>query len=123
LNDVVVRGEALARADCRGAGDLQGGGGQVRGAHCAGGAAGEQPFVDYAGQSIGYGGAGDRAQIFVATLGASNYTFARATAQQRFVDWTGALVRALEYIRHCISHPVSVGLAFTSTVPYALDHL
>jgi transposase len=60
--------------------------------------AGEKLFVDYAGQSIGYGGEGDRAQIFVATLGASNYTFACATAHQRLADWTGALVRALEYI-------------------------
>ena len=60
--------------------------------------AGEKLFVDYAGQSVGYGRDGDRAQIFVATLGASNYTFACATAHQRLVDWTGALVRALEYI-------------------------
>jgi hypothetical protein len=60
--------------------------------------AGEKLFVDYAGQSIRYGREGDRAQIFVATLGASNYTFACATAHQRIVDWTGALVRALEYI-------------------------
>jgi transposase len=59
---------------------------------------GEKLFVDYAGQSIGYGREGDRAQIFVATLGASNYTFACATAHQRLIDWTGALVRALEYI-------------------------
>jgi transposase len=60
--------------------------------------AGEKLFVDYAGHSVGYGREGDRAQIFVATLGASNYTFACATAHQRLVDWTGALVRALEYI-------------------------
>jgi transposase len=44
--------------------------------------AGEKLFVDYAGQSIAYGREGDRAQIFVATLGASNYTFACATAHQ-----------------------------------------
>jgi transposase len=42
-------------------------------------------------------GRSDRARIFVATLGASNYTFACATAHQRLVDWTGALMRALEY--------------------------
>ena len=60
--------------------------------------AGEKLFVDYAGQSVGYGRDGERAQIFVATLGASNYTFACATAHQRLIDWTGALVRALEYI-------------------------
>ncbi len=60
--------------------------------------AGEKLYVDCAGQSIGYGREGERALIFVATLGASNYTFACATADQRLVDWTGALVRALEYI-------------------------
>src|ERR1039458_7996198 len=60
--------------------------------------AGEKLFVDYAGQTVPYGREGDRAQIFVATLGASNYTFACATAHQRLIDWTGALVRALEYI-------------------------
>jgi transposase len=60
--------------------------------------AGEKLFVDYAGQTVPYGCEGDRAQIFVAVLGASNYTFACATAHQRLEDWTGALVRALEYI-------------------------
>jgi transposase len=60
--------------------------------------AGEKLFVDYAGQSVPYGREGDRAQIFVAALGASHYTFACATAHQRLIDWTGALVRALEYI-------------------------
>jgi transposase len=60
--------------------------------------AGEKLFVDYAGHTVGYGREGDRAQIFVATLGASHYTFACATARQRLADWTGALVRALEYI-------------------------
>jgi transposase len=60
--------------------------------------AGEKLFVDYAGQSVPYGREGDRAQVFVAALGASHYTFACATAHQRLIDWTGALVRALEYI-------------------------
>lgn len=60
--------------------------------------AGEKLFVDYAGQTLAYGREGDRAQIFVAVLGASNYTFACATAHQRLEDWTGALVRALDYI-------------------------
>jgi len=60
--------------------------------------AGEKLFVDYAGQSVPYGREGDRAQIFVAVLGASNYTFACATAHQRLADWTGAIVRALDYI-------------------------
>ena len=38
-----------------------------------------------------------RAQIFVAVLGASNYTYAGATARQTTADWIGAHVRALEF--------------------------
>jgi hypothetical protein len=34
-----------------------------------------------------YGEAGERAQIFVATLGASSYTFACATPRQTLADW------------------------------------
>ena len=60
--------------------------------------AGEKLFVDYAGQTVPYGEAGERAQIFVATLGASSYTFACATPRQTLADWVGALVRAFEYI-------------------------
>lgn len=60
--------------------------------------AGEKLFIDYAGQTVGYGDEGDRAQIFVAVLGASNYTFSCATAHQRLEDWTHAIVRAFEYI-------------------------
>ncbi|WP_116810915.1 IS21 family transposase [Steroidobacter cummioxidans] len=60
--------------------------------------AGEKLFIDYAGQSVPYGSEGQRAQIFVAVLGASNYTFACATAHQRLEDWIGALVRALTFI-------------------------
>jgi transposase len=59
--------------------------------------AGEKLFVDYAGQTIGYGDEGERAQVFVACFGASHYTFACATAHQRLDDWIGALTRALEY--------------------------
>ena len=58
---------------------------------------GDKLFVDYAGQSIGYGREGDRAQIFVATLGASNYTFAEATWSQSLPDWLSSHVRAFEF--------------------------
>jgi transposase len=37
------------------------------------------------------------AQIFVACLGASNYTYAEATASQRTEDWIGSHQRAFEY--------------------------
>lgn len=60
--------------------------------------AGEKLFIDYAGMSVPYGDGGDRAQVFVAVLGASNYTFSCATARQTLEDWCAALVRAFEYI-------------------------
>lgn len=62
---------------------------------------GEKLFVDYAGQTVALTDASTgeitAAQIFVATLGASNYTYACATAHQRTADWIGAQVRALEF--------------------------
>ena len=63
--------------------------------------AGEKLFVDYAGQTVGIidrqTGEERQAQIFVAVLGASNYTFAEATWSQGLSDWTGSHVRALEF--------------------------
>ncbi len=64
--------------------------------------AGEKLFVDYAGSTVPIVNAATgeitQAQIFVATLGASNYTFACATARQSTEDWIGAQVQALEFI-------------------------
>ena len=64
--------------------------------------AGERLFVDYAGQTVAVieAGSGEirRAQVFVAVLGASNYTFACATATQTAADWVGAIIDALEFI-------------------------
>jgi transposase len=64
--------------------------------------AGEKLFVDYAGSTVPIidpaTGEISQAQIFVATLGASNYTFACATARQTTADWIGAQVQALEFI-------------------------
>jgi transposase len=63
--------------------------------------AGEKLFVDYAGGTVpiwdATTGEITQAQIFVATLGASNYTFACATARQTTADWIGAQVLALEF--------------------------
>jgi len=39
-----------------------------------------------------------RAQVFVAVLGASNYTYACATWQQTAADWVGSIIAALEFI-------------------------
>lgn len=64
--------------------------------------AGEKLFVDYAGQTIPVvdpaTGEIRQAQLFVAVLGASNYTFATATAGQTTADWIDAYVQALHYI-------------------------
>lgn len=64
--------------------------------------AGERLFVDYAGQTVAmvdaFTGEITRAQIFVAVLGASNYTFACATRTQQAVDWVRSIIAALEFI-------------------------
>ncbi len=64
--------------------------------------AGERLFVDYAGQTVAVIDAGSgeirRAQIFVAVLGASNYTYACATATQTAADWVGSIIDALEFV-------------------------
>ena len=65
-------------------------------------APGEKLFVDYAGQTVPitdrYSGEVREAQIFVAVLGCSNYTYAEATCSQKLPDWLGSHVRALEFI-------------------------
>lgn len=65
-------------------------------------APGEKLFVDYAGQTMPVTdpetGEVSQAQIFVATLGASNYTYAEATRTQTLPDWTGSHVRTFEYL-------------------------
>lgn len=62
---------------------------------------GEKLFVDYAGQTMPVTDpeTGDvfEAQIFVATLGASNYTYCEATRTQALPDWICAHVRAFDY--------------------------
>jgi transposase len=64
--------------------------------------AGEKLFVDFAGDTVPIidvaTGAIAQAQVFVAVLGASNYTFACATPRQTTADWIVAQVRALEFI-------------------------
>jgi len=64
--------------------------------------AGEKLFVDYAGDTIPIhdpkGGPEHPASIFVAVLGASNYTYAEATWSQGLEDWLGAHVRAFEFL-------------------------
>ena len=67
--------------------------------------AGEKMFVDYAGQTVPVvdreTGEERQAQVFVAVLGASSYTFAEATWTQTLPDWTASHVRAFEFFGGC----------------------
>lgn len=63
--------------------------------------AGEKVFLDYSGVTAWLTdpatGARTAAQIFVAVLGASRFTYAEATQSQSLPDWIGAHVRLLQY--------------------------
>jgi transposase len=63
--------------------------------------AGEKLFVDYCGPTIPIvnpdTGEFYNAQVFVAVLGASNYTFACASRSQQQADWINAHVKAFEF--------------------------
>ena len=63
--------------------------------------AGDKLFIDYAGQTVPVvdRGTGEirRAEVFVAVMGASNYTFAEATWTQQLPDWIGSHVRAFAF--------------------------
>ena len=63
--------------------------------------AAEKLFVDYAGHTMPVinpeTGEISEAQIFVAVLGASNYTYVEATASQSLQDWILSHKRALEF--------------------------
>lgn len=64
--------------------------------------AGEKLFVDYAGHTVPVvdtrTGEIRETQIFVAVLGASNYTYAEATWSQALPDWIGSHQRAFRYL-------------------------
>ena len=63
--------------------------------------AGETTFVDYAGQTVPVvdreTGEMQAAQVFVAVLGASSYTYAEATWSQSLPDWIGSHQRAFTF--------------------------
>lgn len=63
---------------------------------------GEKLFVDYCGLTVEVAdpqtGEVTQAQIFVACLGASNYTYAEATPSQALAHWIGAHERALHFL-------------------------
>jgi transposase len=64
--------------------------------------AGEKLFIDYAGQTApvvdAQTGEVRDVEIFVAVLGASNYTYAEAHESQTLANWLGAHVRALSFL-------------------------
>lgn len=64
--------------------------------------AGEKLYVDYAGDTIPITnpetGEVTQAQVFVAVMGASSYTYAEAQSSQAMPNWIGGHVRAFAYI-------------------------
>jgi len=64
--------------------------------------AGEKCFVDYSGDKLTIvdRATGDRVEVelFVAVMGASNYTYAEATATQQSADWIASHVRLVEFL-------------------------
>ena len=64
--------------------------------------AGEKLFVDYAGQKPAFidPATGERitVELFVAVLGASNYTYAEATLTQQVPDWIASHQRAFAFV-------------------------
>ena len=64
--------------------------------------AGEKLFVDYAGDTVPVfdraTGEERRAHVFVAVLGASNYTYAEARWSEGLADWIGAHANALAFL-------------------------
>jgi len=63
--------------------------------------AGEKAFVDYAGQTVPAidpsDGATKQAQVFIAVLGASNYTYADPSWDQTLESWIDAHVKMFEF--------------------------
>jgi len=64
--------------------------------------AGEKLFIDYCGPTVAvvdrHSGESRTAQIYVAVLGASSYTYADATWSQSLPDWIASHQRALRFI-------------------------
>lgn len=76
--------------------------------------AGERMFVDYSGTKLQLiertTGEVLTAELFVAVLGASNFTYAEATWTQSLPDWIGSHIRAFSYIRGVTAMIVSDNL-------------
>jgi transposase len=67
--------------------------------------AGDKVFVDYSGKTVPIADRGTGevrpAQLFVAVLGASNYTYAEVSWTQGLQDWIGAHVHMFAFFQGC----------------------
>jgi transposase len=83
--------------------------------------AGDKEFVDYSGKkpAIVDRETGERIEVelFVAALGASNFTYAEATMTQRGPDWIASHVRAFEYFGGVVAALVPDQLKSGVTLP------
>jgi transposase len=87
--------------------------------------AGEKLFVDFAGMTLPITdpetGEVWQAQLFVAVLGASNYTYAEALASQELPHWIGAHVHAFAFLGGCPAIIVPDNLRSGVTRPHRYE--
>ncbi len=87
--------------------------------------AGEKLFVDYAGMAIAVNdpktGEVRDAQLFVATLGASSYTYVEATWTQGLEDWVESHMRCFEFLGGVPELLVPDNLKSAVTRPHRYD--
>lgn len=93
----------------------------MRGEHRAG----EELFVDFAGQTLPIvdpeTGEVWQAELFVAVLGASSYTYAEAVASQALPHWIGAHVHVFEALGGCTGIIVPDNLKAGVTRPHRYE--
>jgi transposase len=87
--------------------------------------AGEKLFVDYSGLTVPWidkeTGVIHKAEIFVAVLGASNYTFIEAAESQSLRHWISAHIRAFEFFGGLSTCVVPDNLKSGVTQPHLYD--
>ncbi len=87
--------------------------------------AGEKTFVDYAGMTMPWldptTGEIHEAQIFVGSLGASQYTFVEATASQQLPDWISSHIHMWNYFGGVSEIVVPDNLKAGVTKPHRYD--
>ncbi len=100
--------------------------------------AGDKMFLDFSGKRPHivdrWTGARVEVELFVAVLGASNYTYAAATPTQRLADWVAVNVNALEYfggvanalvpdqLRSAVSEPCAYEPTIQRTMSAMAEH-